>query len=100
MLTLIKNIKQIVGINHTKRLHLQGKEMADLETLNDAYLIVEDEKIKAFGPMADFANPDFEFRTLNFDIEYDASGRLLFPSFCDRANMSSLTRFADSVTRR
>ena len=83
MLTLIKNIKQIVGINHTKRLHLQGKEMADLETLNDAYLIVEDEKIKAFGPMADFANPDFEFRTLNFDIEYDASGRLLFPSFCD-----------------
>ena len=83
MLTLIKNIKQIVGIDRTNRMRLQGKEMAQLETLDDAYLIIEDEKIKAFGPMSDFENPNFEFRTLNFDNEYDATGRLLFPSFCD-----------------
>ncbi len=76
MLTLIKNIKQIVGIDRTNRMRLQGKEMAQLETLDDAYLIIEDEKIKAFGPMSDLADS-------KFDLEYDASGRLLFPSFCD-----------------
>ena len=76
MLTLIKNIKQIVGIDRTNRMRLQGKEMAQLETLDDAYLIIEDEKIKAFGPMSDLADS-------KFDLEYDASRRLLFPSFCD-----------------
>ena len=76
MLTLIKNIKQIVGIDRTNRMRLQGKEMAQLETLDDAYLIIEDEKIKAFGPMSDLADS-------KFDLEYDATGRLLFPSFCD-----------------
>lgn len=81
--TLIKNIKQIVGIEREGKLRKCGKEMAEMETLNDAYLVIEDGKIKTFGPMADFENPNFEFRTLNFDSEYDASERLLFPSFCD-----------------
>jgi len=83
MLTLIKNIKQIVGIDRTSRLRLQGKEMAELNTLTDAYLVLEDEHIKAFGPMSDFADPDFQFSTFNFQFEYDATGRMLFPSFCD-----------------
>ncbi|MBO4751677.1 MAG: imidazolonepropionase [Bacteroidales bacterium] len=76
MLTLIKNIKQIVGIDRTNRLRLQGKEMSQLETLSNAYLIIEDDKIKAFGPMS-------ELKEQTFDHEYDATGRMLFPSFCD-----------------
>ena len=76
MLTLIKNIKQIVGIDTLNRTRLCGKEMSELNTISNAYLIVEDDKIKAFGPMSDLADS-------NFDLEYDASGRLLFPSFCD-----------------
>ncbi|MCR4811927.1 MAG: imidazolonepropionase [Bacteroidales bacterium] len=76
MLTLIKNIKQIVGIDTLNRTRLCGKEMSELDTISNAYLIVEDDKIKAFGPMSDLTDS-------NFDIEYDASGRLLFPSFCD-----------------
>lgn len=83
MLTLIKNIKQIVGIDTLNRTRLCGKEMAELNTLSDAYLIVEDDKIKAFGPMSDFANSRFEFQNSKIDIEYDATGRMLFPSFCD-----------------
>ena len=35
MLILIKNIKQIVGIDHTNRLRLQGKEMAELSKTLD-----------------------------------------------------------------
>jgi imidazolonepropionase len=76
MLTLIKNIKQIVGIDTLNRTRLCGKEMSELNTISNAYLIVEDDKIKAFGPMSDLADS-------KFDLEYDASGRLLFPSFCD-----------------
>ena len=76
MLTLIKNIKQLVGIDTLNRTRLCGKEMSELNTISNAYLIVEDDKIKAFGPMSDLADS-------KFDIKYDASGRLLFPSFCD-----------------
>ncbi len=38
----------------TPQLRKQGKEMAQMETVKDAYLLVEDDKIKAFGPMSEW----------------------------------------------
>ena len=50
MLTLVKNIKQLVQVESGRpKLRAQGKEMAQMEIVKDAYLIIEDEKIKAFG---------------------------------------------------
>ena len=74
--TLIKNIKQIVGIEREGKLRKCGKEMTETETLNDAYLVIEEGKIKAFGLME-------ELPEQTFDEEYDAKGGQVFPAFCD-----------------
>lgn len=77
MRTLITNIKELVQVETGQpAARRQGKEMAQLHTVKDAYLLVEDDKIKAFGPMA--ALPE-----QTADLTVDASGRMLFPSFCD-----------------
>lgn len=49
MRTLVKNIKELVQVEYQPKLRAQGKEMARMETIKDAYLIVEDGTIKAFG---------------------------------------------------
>ena len=83
MRTLIKNIKELVQVETGQpKLRAQGKEMAQMETVKDAYLIIEDDKIAAFGSMAE-ANSQFSIINHQFDREVDASGRMVFPSFCD-----------------
>ena len=64
----------------TPRLKVCGADMANLNTIKDAYLVVEDEKILAFGEMKDMPN-------MPFDKEIDATGRMVFPSFCDSFNI-------------
>ncbi len=76
MRTLIKNIKELVQVEHQTKLRAQGKEMAQMETVKDAYLIVEDDIIKEFGEMKGL-------KEQTFDREIDATGRMVFPSFCD-----------------
>ncbi|MBO7576324.1 MAG: imidazolonepropionase, partial [Bacteroidales bacterium] len=80
MLTLIKNIKELVGVESTPQLRKQGKEMARLETVKDAYLLVENGKIKAFGKMSEW---EAESGKRKAEKEVDAAGRMVMPSFCD-----------------
>ena len=72
---LIKNIKTLVGILPQGVLRLCGSEMNTLNTLDNAYLMVEDGLIKEFGKMEQC--PDYSGETI------DASGKMVFPSFCD-----------------
>lgn len=72
---LIKNIKTLVGILPQGVLRLCGSEMNTLNTLENAYLMVEDGLIKEFGKMKEC--PDYRGETI------DASGKMVFPSFCD-----------------
>lgn len=72
---LIKNIKTLVGILPQGVLRLCGSEMNTLNTLDNAYLMVEDGFIKEFGKMEEC--PDYRGETI------DASGKMVFPSFCD-----------------
>lgn len=72
---LIKNIKTLVGILPQGVLRLCGSEMNTLNTLDNAYLMVEDGLIKDFGKMEQC--PDYKGETI------DASGKMVFPSFCD-----------------
>ena len=72
---LIKNIKTLVGILPQGVLRLCGSEMNTLNTLDNAYLMVEDGLIKEFGKMEQC--PDYKGDTI------DASGKMVFPSFCD-----------------
>ncbi len=75
MKTLVKHIARIVGIEQRGRERLCGAEMAQMESLADAWLLVEDGRIAAFGEMAS--------APADADRVVDAEGGMLFPSFCD-----------------
>lgn len=78
---LIKNIKGLIGIKETTKLLASGKDMSVLNNISDAYLLIEEEKISDFGTMKDFSNKYGEDE-LKHHVT-DASGRFVFPSFCD-----------------
>lgn len=74
---LIKNIKQLIQILEPSVKWVAGSDMANLNTLDHAYLIVEGERIKEFGKMDDLPSD------LRFDQIIDASNRLVMPAFVD-----------------
>ena len=76
MRTLVENIGCIFGIERHGRLRLCGDEMDCMETLDDAWLLVEDGRIAAFGRRSEGVPTDVERRV-------DACRGMLFPSFCD-----------------
>ena len=59
-----------------------GADMAKLNCLDNAYLLIEDDKISDFGKMEDMPNYD-EMEGFDLVEEIDAVGRMVFPSFCD-----------------
>ncbi|MCI7140399.1 imidazolonepropionase [Alistipes sp.] len=76
MRTLVDHIGCIAGIERQGRLRLCGAEMDRMETLEDAWLLVEEGRIAAFGRRDDGIPGDADRRI-------DARGGMLFPSFCD-----------------
>ena len=75
--TLIYNIATLGGIDRKGRLRLQGSEMAQFETLDNAYLLIKDGRIADFGSMESLPQ-------LAADVErVDAEGGMVMPSFCD-----------------
>ena len=76
MKLLVKNIGRIVGIETEGRLRRCGAEMDRLDTLDDAWLLTDGERIAAFGRMPELGETDA-------DRIVDAAGGMLFPSFCD-----------------
>lgn len=82
MAILVKNIKQLVQTENKKITFRAGKEMQTLPTIENAFLLTEGEKIKDFGKMEDL-NPEKLNKIKEPIEEIDASGRFVFPSFCD-----------------
>ena len=82
MAIIIKNIKGLVGTETAPVAKKNGREMATLDLVPDAYLFIENEKISSFGRMD--ALPE---SLVNSDSNrlntIDASGKFVFPSFCD-----------------
>lgn len=78
MRTLIKNIKTLVGAGSEGKLRLQGAEMAQLGTIDDAWLLVEGERISSFGEMR-----CLDEVTAGADHVVDAQGGMVLPSWCD-----------------
>jgi imidazolonepropionase len=72
---LIRNIRSLVQIETVRRNLVKGPDMANLPSIEDAYLLAENGRIAAFGPMS--ACPDRADETL------DATGRMVLPSWCD-----------------
>lgn len=76
--TLITNIKQLVGVDYYSITISKGANMAELPTVDNAFLLIEGETIKAFGPM-DSLDKD----NINYDEIIDATGRLVLPAWVD-----------------
>ena len=76
MRTLIKNIKSLLQVENTPRQRVFGADMAHIDHIENAYLIIDGDKIAAFGRMD-------ELKEQSFDKEVDATGRMVMPSFCD-----------------
>ena len=92
MSILIKNIKELVQVEDIPRLKVSGSEMATLNTIKDAWLLIEGDRIEDFGKMSEL-DSKYELRITKYEKGLDdsssthhlidASGRLVFPSFCD-----------------
>lgn len=78
MRLLVTNIKTLAGIADEGVLRLQGVEMKRLGTLSDAWLLVENGKISAFGRMQNMPSCGF-----SVDETVDAQGGTVLPSWCD-----------------
>ncbi len=82
MRILIHNIKSLSGIDYQSKLLLKGKEMAELESVHNAFLLIEDGVIADFGSIIS-DNFNIIKSNLNNTIQLDAKGGLVLPSFCD-----------------
>ena len=76
MQTLIINIKELLQVRETYIEKVSGSEMAILPTIKNAFLLIENDTIAAFGSMESCPK-------INADITIDAHGKMILPSWCD-----------------
>ena len=77
MITVFKNIKQLVQVRDVAPTILRGNEMKTLPIIENAFLVLQDELIHAYGKMEDYQAPKEPFQ------EMDATGRLILPCWID-----------------
>jgi imidazolonepropionase len=77
MTTLITNIKALVNVRSSWPL-LRGHELAHLPCLENAYLIIDNNRIAGYGTMK-----DLPYTAADFAQHYAADGRMVLPSWCD-----------------
>lgn len=82
MKTLIRNIGQIAGIVEAGVMRKEGVSMSETGTLENAWLLIEDDKIACFGSMPDCPDLSQESGQDSFDV-IDADGGFVLPAFCD-----------------
>ncbi len=82
MAILVKNIKQLVQVEKKNIKWRAGKDMQTLPIIENAFLLTEGDKIKDFGPMEELTEAKLSRIKENIE-EIDATGRMVFPSFCD-----------------
>ncbi|MGM9712888.1 MAG: imidazolonepropionase [Prevotella sp.] len=78
MRTLITDIHTLVGVSAVRGGRLQGEEMARLETIRNAWLLVENGRIAGYGTAEDPSDCRPQA-----DNEISAAGGMVLPSWCD-----------------
>ena len=76
MTILLKNIKEILQVRNQHIDKLEGQEMKTLPVLENAFLLIENDIIKNFGPMSDCPTADF-------DEVIDVTGKTVLPTWVD-----------------
>lgn len=72
----IEHIGKLWGIGQPEQGRLAGAEMMHFQSMPDAWLLLEDDRIVSFGKMSE---PD----SSAVDEVFDAAGDWIFPAFCD-----------------
>jgi len=82
---LIYNIGRLTG-THTATQPLRGPELASLPSIDNAWLLIEDDRIADFGPMTEMP-PELakrrESRKHPPEDTVDAAGGTILPAWCD-----------------
>ncbi len=76
MTTLFRNIKALIQVRSAEVTKLSGDEMKSLPCIENAWLLIKDDRIADFGEMA--TCPQIEV-----DQNIDATGRFILPSWVD-----------------
>lgn len=79
MKTVIKNISELVQTEKNPQKWVAGSDMATIDTIQDAFVEMEDGIITAFGSMDEWTGID----DWNNTEIIDAEGGMVFPSYCD-----------------
>ena len=78
MLTLIKNIKKLITVSKNSELK-KGKEMSKVSSIDDAWLLIEKNKIKDFGSINDINR----IKKIKSIKTIDAEEGMVLPCWCD-----------------
>ncbi len=76
MKMILINIKELLQIRDSATLKVAGAAMADLPSLKNAFLIIENDNILEFGKMEDCPK-------ISSEKIIDATGKMVLPSWCD-----------------
>ncbi len=76
MSTLFINIKELIQVRNEPVSFVSGKEMKELPSIKNAFLLIKDGLIFDFGLMSDCPKT-------KVDKTIDASGKMILPSWCD-----------------
>ena len=76
MKTLIINIQELLQIRDSSIIKVSVAEMAQLPSIKNAYLIIENDLINDFGEMNDCPEG-------NYEKVIDAVGKVILPTWCD-----------------
>lgn len=76
MKTLIINIQELLQIREPSIRKVSGAEMAILPSIKNAFLLIENDKIAAFGSMENCPK-------ISVDTTIDATGKVVLPTWCD-----------------
>ena len=77
MKTLIINIKELLQVRDASMLKVAGAAMAELPTIKNAFLLIENDLIADFGSMEDLQED------INPEKCIDVDGKMVLPTWCD-----------------
>lgn len=83
MRIFIKNIKKLINVRENTPSALSGEQLGVLPCIEDAYLITDGDSIIDFGEMSEIEEGQLAAIEQSVDKVIDATGRMLFPSYCD-----------------
>ncbi len=76
MITVFKNIKELIQTREENINKVSGEEMNILPTIKNAFLVIENDRIINFGSMKNIP-------TITNVTIVDCTGKMIFPSWCD-----------------